>query len=55
MWLQTASEASANVRILGRSIMVSQDTSYKLNEVITTAAISPGGNFRRPRLVNVPH
>jgi hypothetical protein len=55
MWLQTASEASANVRILGRSIMVSQDTSYKLNEVITTAAISPGGNFRRPRLVAVPH
>ena len=55
MWLQTASEASANVRILGRSIMVSQDTSYKLNEGITTAAISPGGNLHRPRLVAAPH
>ena len=55
MWLQTASVASAQVRILGRSIMVSQDTSYELNEVITTAAISPGGNPRRPRLVAAPH
>ena len=55
MWLQTASEASANVRILGRSTMVSQDMRYKLNEVKTTASISPGGNFRRARLVVVPH
>jgi hypothetical protein len=55
MWLQTASEASANVRILGRSTMVSQDVRYKLNEVIITASLSAGGNLRRSRLVGVPH
>ena len=54
MWLQTASEASANVRILGRSTMVSQDVRYKLNEVVITASASPGGNFHRPRLFGVP-
>lgn len=37
MWLQTGSEASANVRILGRSTMVSQDMRYKLNDAIITA------------------
>ena len=41
MWLQTASEASANVRILGRSTMVSRDVSYKLNEVVVAASASP--------------
>jgi len=45
MWLQTASEASANVRILGRSTMVSRDLSYKLNEVVVAASASLGGNF----------
>ena len=55
MWLQTASEASAHVRLLGRSRMVSRDVSYKLNEVTVTAAMSPGGNFHRPRLVVAPH
>lgn len=38
MWLQTASEASANVRILGPSRMVSRDASYKLNEVVVAAS-----------------
>jgi len=55
MWLQTASEASANVRILGRSTMVSQDVRYKLNEVIITASVLPGGNLHRPPLVVVLH
>jgi len=55
MWLQTASEASANVRILGRSTMVSRDVRYKLNEVILAASASPGGNFARPHLVVAPH
>jgi len=55
MWLQTASEASAHVRLLGRSRMVSRDVSYKLNEVTVTAAMSPDRNFHRPRLVVVPH
>jgi hypothetical protein len=40
MWLQTASEASANVRILGRSTMVSQDVRYDLNEVVTASTSS---------------
>lgn len=55
MWLQTASEASANVRILGRSTMVSQDMRYKLNEVAVAASASLAGNLHRPRLVVIPH
>jgi hypothetical protein len=55
MWLQTASEASANVRILGRSTMVSRDVSYKLNETVVAASTSPRGNFHRPRLAIVAH
>ena len=55
MWLQTASEASANVRILGRSRMVSRDVSYKLNEVVVTASTSPGGSFHWPHPVVPPH
>ncbi len=34
MWLQTASEAVANVRILGRSTMVSRDLKYKISELV---------------------
>lgn len=30
MWLQTSSETTADVRILGRSTMVSQDVKYKI-------------------------
>ena len=55
MWLQTASEASANIRILGRSTMVSRDVSYKLNEVVVVASASLGGNLARPHLVVVRH
>ncbi len=54
MWLQTASEASANVRILGRSTMVSRDVKYKISEVIVVASASPGGNFHRSHLVVAP-
>jgi hypothetical protein len=32
MWVQTSSKASANVRIIGRSTMVWQDTSYQLGD-----------------------
>jgi hypothetical protein len=55
MWLQTASEASANVRILGHSTIVSQDTRYRLNEVTVSASMSPGGELRKPLLVGVLH
>lgn len=32
MWVQTSSKASANVRIIGRSTMIWQDTSYQLGD-----------------------
>jgi hypothetical protein len=34
MWLQTGSEATANVRILGRHTMVSRDVKYQISELI---------------------
>jgi hypothetical protein len=39
MWVQTSSEASANVRILGLSTMVSRDVKYRIGE-FTLAALS---------------
>jgi hypothetical protein len=38
MWLQTSTEAAANVRILGRSTMVSRDVKYKITELVATAS-----------------
>ena len=55
MWLQTASEASANVRILGRSTMVSRDLRYRLDEVILTASASLGASPHPPHVVILPH
>jgi hypothetical protein len=54
MWLQTAAEAVANVRILGRSTMVSRDVKYKITELVATASsvqtnfleLMPGRSFR---------
>ena len=37
MWLQTVTEAAANVRILGRSTMVSRDVKYRITELVATA------------------
>jgi hypothetical protein len=37
MWLQTALEATATVRILGPYTMVSHDVKYQLNEVVIAA------------------
>jgi uncharacterized membrane protein YeaQ/YmgE (transglycosylase-associated protein family)/outer membrane lipoprotein-sorting protein len=42
MWLQTASEATARVRILGPCMMVSRDVKYKIGEVVVVASASPG-------------
>lgn len=39
MWLQTASEATANVRIAGQYRLVSRDVKYKIGDLV--AAISP--------------
>jgi hypothetical protein len=38
MWLQTASEASARVRILGPCTMVSRDVKYKITELVAEAS-----------------
>jgi hypothetical protein len=54
MWLQIASEAVANVRILGCSTMVSRDVKYKITELVATASpvqtnffeSMPGRSFR---------
>jgi hypothetical protein len=34
MWLQTASEATANVRMLGQHTMIAHDVSYKISELV---------------------
>ena len=48
MWLQTASESTANVRLVGPYTMVARDVKYKLNELdanarstMTTTVITP--------------
>jgi hypothetical protein len=41
MWLQTGTEAAADVRILGRTTMVSRDVKYKITELVATAASVP--------------
>jgi hypothetical protein len=38
MWLQTASEATARVRILGPCTMVSRDVKYKITEFVADAS-----------------
>ena len=43
MWLQTASESTANVRFVGPHTMVSRDVEYKIPELAASAdAIPPG-------------
>ena len=37
MWLQTALEATASVRILGQYTMVSHDVKYQINEIVVAA------------------
>ncbi len=41
MWLQTASEATAEVRILGQHTMVSRDVKYEVSELVAAAATAP--------------
>ena len=40
MWLQTSSEAIANVRILGRSTMAWQDVGYQIGELTPGASVA---------------
>jgi MucB/RseB N-terminal domain len=37
MWLQTASESTADVRFLGRHTMLSRDVEYKMSELVAAA------------------
>jgi hypothetical protein len=61
MWLQIATEAAANVRILGRSTMVSRDVKYKITELVAAAPsvepnfleLMPGG-LLRPSAIQLP-
>ena len=41
MWLQTTTEASADVRILGRATMVSHDVKYEITDLVATASSVP--------------
>jgi hypothetical protein len=49
MWLQTASEATAHVRILGPCTMLSRDVKYKITELVADAS-SAQTNFLEPML-----
>jgi hypothetical protein len=49
MWLQTASEATARVRILGPCTMVSRDVKYKITELVADRS-SAQANFSEPML-----
>ena len=44
MWLQTASESTADVRFLGRHTMLSRDVEYKMSELVaaTRSAVQKG-------------
>nr|MDP9115314.1 hypothetical protein [Acidobacteriota bacterium] len=37
MWLQTASESTADVRFLGRHTMLSRDVGYQVSEAVASA------------------
>jgi outer membrane lipoprotein-sorting protein len=39
MWMQTSSEATANVRILGRSTMLWQNVKYQIDELTPAASL----------------
>jgi hypothetical protein len=62
MWLQTATEAAADVRILGRTTMVSRDVKYKITELLATAAsvetnslgLMPGRPYRHGAIPSQP-
>jgi len=53
MWLQTASEATARVRILGPCTMVSRDVKYKITELVADAT-SAQTDFLEPLALVYP-
>jgi hypothetical protein len=62
MWLQTASEATARVRILGPCTMVSRDVKYKITELVANASSAqtnylgpmPGRSLRQRAIPRPP-
>jgi hypothetical protein len=58
MWLQTASECTAKVRILGQHTMVSRDVSYQIGQLVVTPSVGlnkllkpmPDGSLRHCRV-----
>jgi hypothetical protein len=56
MWLQTASESSANVRFLGPHTMVSRDLEYKLDDsaAITRVSVGSASGSRWPLIQVAP-
>jgi len=62
MWLQTATEAAADVRILGRTTMISRDVKYRIPEPGATAVSvqtgflesMPGAPFRLAAVASLP-
>jgi hypothetical protein len=53
MWMQTSSESTANVRIVGQYKMISQDVSYKIDQPSPArssaqAAFFPGAEVETP-------
>jgi hypothetical protein len=45
MWLQTASESTADVRLLGRHTMLSRDVEYKMGELVAATGIAVQKGF----------
>jgi hypothetical protein len=54
MWLQTASEATATVRILGQHTVVSQNVKYDIDELVA-AGPQQASQAEFPRGVSTQH
>jgi hypothetical protein len=55
MWLQTALEATARVRILGQYSMVSRDVKYQINEIVVAAGSKQALNTYARRISSTTH
>ena len=55
MWLQTALEATARVRVLGQYSMVSRDVKYQINEIVAAASSKQALNTYARRISSTTH
>jgi hypothetical protein len=55
MWLQTASQATARVRILGPCSMVSRDVKYKITELVADGSSAQANFFESMLDRSLPH